>query len=58
MGATHLNAPVIGMTSTPKGHGYLLVASDGGVFTFGDARFHGSLGDRPPAARVVAVSAA
>src|SRR6202034_2518623 len=25
-------------------HGYWLVASDGGVFSFGDARFHGSTG--------------
>lgn len=24
------------------GHGYYLVARDGGVFTFGDAEFHGS----------------
>lgn len=27
------------------GDGYWLVASDGGVFSYGDARFHGSLGD-------------
>jgi hypothetical protein len=27
--------------------GYRLVASDGGVFTFGDRNFHGSTGDRP-----------
>jgi hypothetical protein len=32
------------MASTIDGNGYWLVAGDGGVFTFGDARFHGSLG--------------
>ena len=32
------------MAATPTGHGYWLVASDGGIFTFGDATFHGSTG--------------
>ena len=32
------------MASTPDGGGYWLVASDGGIFTFGDAPFYGSLG--------------
>ncbi len=31
-------------TATPSGKGYWLVASDGGVFAFGDARFFGSTG--------------
>jgi len=44
MGATHLNAPVVGMAGTPDGGGYWLVAADGGVFSFGDAGFHGSMG--------------
>jgi lipoprotein-anchoring transpeptidase ErfK/SrfK len=39
-----LNAPVVGMASTPSGNGYWLVASDGGIFTFGDAHFYGSTG--------------
>jgi hypothetical protein len=30
------------MASTPSGDGYWLVASDGGMFSFGDARFAGS----------------
>ncbi len=30
--------------ATPDGKGYWLVASDGGIFTFGDAAFHGSTG--------------
>jgi hypothetical protein len=32
------------MVATPSGRGYWLVASDGGVFAFGDARFYGSTG--------------
>jgi hypothetical protein len=32
------------MAPTPDGRGYWLVASDGGVFTFGDAHFYGSTG--------------
>jgi hypothetical protein len=39
-----LDRPVVGMAATPTGHGYWLVASDGGVFSFGDARFYGSTG--------------
>jgi N-acetylmuramoyl-L-alanine amidase len=41
------DTPVVGMASTPDGKGYWLVASDGGVFTFGDAGFHGSEGGAP-----------
>ena len=40
-----LNRPVVGMTATPTGNGYWLVASDGGIFSFGDANFHGSTGN-------------
>ena len=29
------------MATTPDGKGYWLVASDGGIFTFGDAGFYG-----------------
>jgi hypothetical protein len=32
------------MASTPTGNGYWLVARDGGIFAFGDARFRGSTG--------------
>jgi len=32
------------MTSTLTGHGYWLVASDGGIFSYGDAHFFGSTG--------------
>jgi hypothetical protein len=34
LGGTHLNAPIVGMASTPDGHRYWLVASDGGIFSF------------------------
>ncbi len=36
--------PIVGIDSMPNGSGYWLVAADGGVFAFGGARFHGSLG--------------
>ncbi len=39
-----LNKPIVGMASTPDGGGYWLVASDGGIFSFGDAAFYGSTG--------------
>ncbi len=42
-----LNRPVVGMAATPDGGGYWLVAADGGVFSFGDAGFYGSMGGRP-----------
>jgi hypothetical protein len=34
----------VGIAATPDGKGYWEVASDGGIFTFGDAAFSGSLG--------------
>jgi hypothetical protein len=39
-------APIVGAAATPSGRGYWLVASDGGVFTYGDATFAGSLGGK------------
>jgi hypothetical protein len=47
MGGTPLNQPVVGVASTPSGHGYWLVARDGGIFAFGDAGFFGSMGATP-----------
>jgi hypothetical protein len=44
------------MAATPSGHGYWLVASDGGIFTFGDATFHGSTGNVHLNAPVVAMT--
>ena len=36
----------MGIQTTPDGRGYWLVASDGGIFTYGDANFYGSLASR------------
>ncbi|MDA8311104.1 MAG: hypothetical protein M0Z46_10935, partial [Actinomycetota bacterium] len=44
---------VVGILATPDGHGYWLVGKDGGVFSFGDARFFGSMGGAHLAAPVV-----
>lgn len=41
---TKLNAPIVGATTTPSRNGYWMVASDGGIFAFGDAKFYGSMG--------------
>jgi len=46
MAGKHLDKPVVGMSPTADGRGYWLVASDGGIFTFGDAHFYGSMGGR------------
>ena len=48
MGSHHINEPIVGMAPTHDGQGYWLVASDGGIFAFGDAAFEGSLGSSPP----------
>ncbi len=49
--------PIVGIVTTPTGHGYWLVASDGGVFTFGDAKFYGSTGGRALDAPIVGIAA-
>jgi hypothetical protein len=58
MGGMPLNAPVVGMDSTPDVGGYWLVARDGGVFNFGDAGFAGSVGGMPLSAPVVGAAMA
>ena len=40
----NLAAPVVSISPTPNGMGYDIVASDGGIFAFGDAQFYGSTG--------------
>jgi hypothetical protein len=57
LGGRHLNAPIVGVASTPDGAGYWLVGSDGGVFAYGDARFYGSMGGQHLAAPVVGMAA-
>jgi hypothetical protein len=49
-------APVVGIDSTPSS-GYWLVASDGGVFSFGGAQFYGSKGNQPLNKPVVGMAA-
>ena len=55
MGGTRLNQPVFSMASTKSGHGYWLVARDGGIFSFGDAKFYGSMGGIPLQQPVVGI---
>ena len=45
LSASPLNSPIVGMTQTADGAGYWLVASDGGIFAYGDAPFYGSTGN-------------
>ena len=45
--------PPTGIVATPSGKGYYIVTSDGAVFAFGDAVFHGSTGGNPPAGREI-----
>jgi hypothetical protein len=40
--ARKLNAPIVGIVPSADGGGYFMVAADGGVFAFGDAKFEGS----------------
>lgn len=51
-----LNKPVVGIVPTCTGKGYYLVAADGGVFTFGDAVFYGSMGGKTLNAPVVGLA--
>jgi hypothetical protein len=44
------------MASTPDGRGYWLAASDGGVFTFGDAGYYGSASGSVGGKPVVAIA--
>ncbi|MGH9107847.1 MAG: IPT/TIG domain-containing protein, partial [Acidimicrobiales bacterium] len=55
-------APVTGPVTAPvtgssAGKGYWLTGSDGGIFAFGDAGFHGSEGGQPLDAPVVGMAA-
>ena len=68
MGGKHLNAPIVGMARTPfyspspgqmphpGAEGYWLVGSDGGVFSFGDAGFYGSMGGKHLNAPIVGMA--
>ncbi len=45
------------MAATPDGGGYWLVASDGGIFAYGDAQFFGSTGSIHLAQPIVGMAA-
>jgi len=48
----------VGMAATPDGKGYWLVASDGGVFTEGDAVYYGGTGNITLNAPITGMAAA
>jgi hypothetical protein len=50
-------SPVVGIAATPSGNGYWLAASDGGIFTFGDAEYFGSMGGVPLNKPIVGLAA-
>jgi hypothetical protein len=52
-----LNKPIVGMAPTLNGLGYWLVASDGGIFSYGNAAFLGSRGGQPLNKPIVGMAA-
>lgn len=52
-----LNAPIVGHATAAGDRGEWLVASDGGVFAFGSAKFYGSMGGKHLNAPVVGMAA-
>ena len=54
---TALNSPVVGMAATHDAAGYWLQGADGGIFTFGDASFLGSMGGQHLNAPMVGIAA-
>ncbi len=56
-GGVVLNKPVVGMAATPEGGGYWQVASDGGIFSYGDVGFYGSAGGMPLNKPIVGMAA-
>ena len=55
MGGAKLNKPVNGLVAF--GNGYLMVASDGGIFDFSNKPFVGSLGGVAIPAPIIGVTA-
>jgi hypothetical protein len=51
-----LNRPITGMVRF--GNGYLMVAEDGGIFSFSEQPFFGSLGASPPSRPITSVAIA
>jgi hypothetical protein len=44
------------MAATPDDRGYWFVASDGGIFAYGDAGFHGSTGSLSLTSAIVGIA--
>src|SRR6266851_2177074 len=42
-----LAGEIVGVAPTADGNGYWLAGADGGVFSYGDAKFFGSMAGRP-----------
>ncbi len=58
--STGAAGPLTAATATLSlvvGSGYLLAAADGGIFAFGDAQFHGSMGGQPLNKAIVGLAA-
>jgi hypothetical protein len=56
-GTTTTGGGAVEICGTPSGNGYWVCGSDGGVFTYGDAQFFGSLGNEDLAAPIVSMTA-
>jgi ribosomal protein L24E len=56
MRGTRLKGAIVASAATPSGNGYWMVGSDGGIFSFGDAKFSGSTGDRKLNQHVVGIA--
>jgi hypothetical protein len=56
-GGSGLNGSAVGMAATATGQGYWEVRSDGGVFSFGDAQFYGSMGGRHLTQKIIGITA-
>jgi len=55
---TTLGAPVASAVTVSPASGYWLVASDGGIFSFGGAQFYGSTGGQTISGSVVGMASA
>ena len=47
----------VGLALSPDAKGYWIAAADGGVFSYGSARFHGSMGGKVLSAPIVGITA-
>jgi N-acetylmuramoyl-L-alanine amidase len=56
-GTTPTKGGAVEICTTPSGKGYWICGSDGGVFTYGDAAFYGSLGNVALDAPIVGMAA-